>query len=126
MYKNAIKRFLDFSIALIGLVLIFPLFILVIVGLFFANQGKPFFFQLRPGKNGQLFKIIKFKTMNDKKDKAKAREKEEKKKKRKQFSVVWLDSKNLPMVGVFTNQTSWTCDTYGTSRRWPRNCSIRR
>jgi lipopolysaccharide/colanic/teichoic acid biosynthesis glycosyltransferase len=44
------------------------LFILVIVGLFFANQGKPFFFQIRPGKKGQLFKIIKFKTMNDKKD----------------------------------------------------------
>jgi lipopolysaccharide/colanic/teichoic acid biosynthesis glycosyltransferase len=36
--------------------------------LILANQGKPFFFQLRPGKNGQLFKIIKFKTMNDKKD----------------------------------------------------------
>jgi lipopolysaccharide/colanic/teichoic acid biosynthesis glycosyltransferase len=68
MYKKIIKRFLDFSIALIGLVLILPLFILVIVGLFFANQGKPFFFQLRPGKNGKIFKIIKFKTMNDKKD----------------------------------------------------------
>lgn len=68
MYKTFIKRFLDFIIALIGLVLILPLFILVIVGLFFANQGKPFFFQIRPGKKGQLFKIIKFKTMNDKKD----------------------------------------------------------
>jgi undecaprenyl phosphate N,N'-diacetylbacillosamine 1-phosphate transferase len=68
MYKNVIKRFLDFIIALIGLVLILPLFILVVFGLFFANQGKPFFFQLRPGNNGQLFKIIKFKTMNDKKD----------------------------------------------------------
>jgi lipopolysaccharide/colanic/teichoic acid biosynthesis glycosyltransferase len=68
MYKTYIKRFLDFIIALIGLVSILPLFILVIVGLFFANQGQPFFFQLRPGKNGQLFKIIKFKTMNDKKD----------------------------------------------------------
>jgi undecaprenyl phosphate N,N'-diacetylbacillosamine 1-phosphate transferase len=68
MYKTYIKRFLDFIIALIGLVLILPFFILVFVGLFFANQGKPFFFQLRPGKNGQLFKIIKFKTMNDKKN----------------------------------------------------------
>lgn len=68
MYKTYIKRFLDFIIALIGLVSILPLFILVIFGLFFANQGQPFFFQLRPGKNGQLFKIIKFKTMNDKKD----------------------------------------------------------
>jgi lipopolysaccharide/colanic/teichoic acid biosynthesis glycosyltransferase len=68
MYKTYIKRFLDFIIALIGLVLIFPLFILVIIGLFFANQGKPFFLQLRPGKNERIFKIIKFKTMNDKKD----------------------------------------------------------
>jgi lipopolysaccharide/colanic/teichoic acid biosynthesis glycosyltransferase len=68
MYKKIIKRFLDFVIALIGLVLILPLFVLVIVGLFFANHGKPFFFQIRPGKNGRLFKIIKFKTMNDKKD----------------------------------------------------------
>ena len=68
MYKKIIKRFLDFIIALIGLVLILPLFILVIVGLFFANQGKPFFLQLRPGKNEKTFKIIKFKTMNDKKD----------------------------------------------------------
>lgn len=68
MYKKIIKRFLDFVIALIGLVLILPLFVLVIVGLFFTNHGKPFFFQLRPGKNEQLFKIIKFKTMNDKKD----------------------------------------------------------
>ena len=68
MYKKIIKRFLDFIIALIGLILILPLFVLVIVGLFFANHGKPFFFQIRPGKNGRLFKIIKFKTMNDKKD----------------------------------------------------------
>ncbi len=68
MYKKIIKNFLDFIIALIGLILILPLFVLVIVGLFFANQGKPFFFQFRPGKNEQLFKIIKFKTMNDKKD----------------------------------------------------------
>jgi lipopolysaccharide/colanic/teichoic acid biosynthesis glycosyltransferase len=68
MYKKIIKKFLDFVIALIGLVLILPLFVLVIVGLFFVNHGKTFFFQIRPGKNGRLFKIIKFKTMNDKKD----------------------------------------------------------
>ena len=68
MYKKIIKRFLDFIIALIGLVLILPLFVLVIFALFFANHGKPFFFQTRPGKNGRLFKIIKFKTMNDKKN----------------------------------------------------------
>jgi len=45
-----------------------PLFILITVALYFANSGKPFFFQQRPGKNGNVFKIIKFKTMTDAKD----------------------------------------------------------
>ena len=68
MYKTFFKRLLDFTAALIGLILLSPVFIIVMIGLFFANQGKPFFFQTRPGKNECLFKIIKFKTMNDKKD----------------------------------------------------------
>ena len=38
------------------------------IGLSIANSGKPFFFQIRPGKRGKLFKVIKFKTMNEKKD----------------------------------------------------------
>ncbi|MFK7000586.1 sugar transferase [Flavobacterium oreochromis] len=69
MYKAFFKTVLDFIIALIGLVLISPIFVVICMLLYFVNQGKPFFFQLRPGKNGQIFKIIKFKTMNDKKDK---------------------------------------------------------
>jgi undecaprenyl phosphate N,N'-diacetylbacillosamine 1-phosphate transferase len=68
MYKNIFKRILDFATALFGIILLSPIFVLVMIGLFFANQGKPFFFQIRPGKNERLFKIIKFKTMNDKKD----------------------------------------------------------
>ena len=68
MYKLYFKSIIDFLLALIGLVLVSPLFVIVMIGLFFANDGKPFFFQLRPGKNGVVFKIIKFKTMNDKKD----------------------------------------------------------
>lgn len=68
MYQNYIKRLLDFSIALIGLIVLSPIFIIVTIGLYFANQGKPFFFQERPGLNERIFKIIKFKTMNDKKD----------------------------------------------------------
>ena len=68
MYKNYFKRLFDFTAALVGLLLLSPLFILVTIGLFFANQGKPFFFQTRPGKNERLFRIVKFKTMNDKKD----------------------------------------------------------
>lgn len=68
MYKNYFKRLFDFFAALFGLLLLSPIFIVVMIGLYVANQGKPFFFQARPGKNERIFKIIKFKTMNDKKD----------------------------------------------------------
>ncbi len=68
MYKKIVKRAIDFAAALIGLFLLSPLFVVVTIGLFFANKGKPFFFQTRPGKNEQLFNIIKFKTMTDVKD----------------------------------------------------------
>lgn len=67
MYKKYIKRLLDFLAALIGLLLLSPIFLFVTIGLIFANQGKPFFFQRRPGKNERIFSIVKFKTMNDKK-----------------------------------------------------------
>jgi undecaprenyl phosphate N,N'-diacetylbacillosamine 1-phosphate transferase len=68
MYKNYFKRIIDFFAALIGLLVLSPVFILSLIFLYFANDGKPFFFQNRPGKNGKVFKIIKFKTMNDKKE----------------------------------------------------------
>lgn len=68
MYQSYLKRLFDLIIALIGLLFLIPIFILVTIGLYFANNGKPFFFQTRPGKNDKLFKIIKFKTMNDRKD----------------------------------------------------------
>jgi lipopolysaccharide/colanic/teichoic acid biosynthesis glycosyltransferase len=68
MYKNYIKRILDFFIAILGLLVLSPIFILVTIALFFANKGKPFFFQTRPGKNEKLFNIVKFKTMTDAKD----------------------------------------------------------
>lgn len=68
MYKFIIKQTIDFLLALIALVLLSPIFIIVCVVLFYSNGGKVFFFQERPGKNEKLFKIIKFKTMNDKKD----------------------------------------------------------
>lgn len=54
--------------ASLGFILLLPIFLVVTIGLYFANQGKPFFFQKRPGKNEKIFKIIKFKTMNDKTD----------------------------------------------------------
>ena len=70
MYQSFFKRPFDFTIALVGLILLSPIFIMVTIGLFFANHGKPFFLQKRPGKNEKLFRIVKFKTMNDKKDAA--------------------------------------------------------
>lgn len=68
MYKFFFKRIFDFIAALLGFFLLSPLFFLITIFLLFANDGKPFFIQLRPGKNGKIFKIIKFKTMNDKKN----------------------------------------------------------
>ncbi|SDL39883.1 sugar transferase [Kriegella aquimaris] len=67
MYKNVIKNILDLLTALIALVALSPLFIGIVVILGISNNGKPFFVQKRPGKNGRIFKILKFKTMNDKK-----------------------------------------------------------
>jgi len=68
MYRNILKRLFDFLVALCGILVLSPIFLTVIVLLYMANNGKPFFFQPRPGKRGRIFKIIKFKTMNDKKD----------------------------------------------------------
>ena len=68
MYKTFFKYFFDFFGSLIGLICISPIFIFITICLFIANSGKPFFFQSRPGKNAKIFKVIKFKTMNDKRD----------------------------------------------------------
>lgn len=69
MYKHFFKRFFDFWIALIGLICISPILLVVTIWLHFANKGAgAFFLQDRPGKDGKIFKIIKFKTMNEKKD----------------------------------------------------------
>lgn len=68
MYRLAFKPILDFFISFIIILITLPILIFVTVVLFISNQGKPFYYQLRPGKNNKIFKIIKFKTMNDKKD----------------------------------------------------------
>lgn len=68
MYPNYIKPFFDFLSALIGFILASPIFLLCTIALTFVNKGTPFFTQLRPGKNGKLFAIYKFKTMTDAKD----------------------------------------------------------
>lgn len=91
MYKLFLKRLIDFIGALIGLILLSPAFIIVIIGLFFANKGKPFFFQERPGKGGRIFKIVKFKTMNDKKDES---------------GYLLPDADRLTAIGSFVRKTS--------------------
>ena len=69
MYKNYLKRIFDFSIALVGLICISPILLVLIVVLHFANEGAGVFFtQERPGKDEKLFRLIKFKTMNERKD----------------------------------------------------------
>lgn len=91
MYKNYIKRLLDFLAAFFGLVLLSPIFLIVMISLAFANQGKPFFFQARPGLNKRIFKIIKFKTMNDKKDAE---------------GNLLTDAERLTSIGAFVRKTS--------------------
>ena len=91
MYKNYIKQILDFIVALIGLLLLSPIFLLVMIGLTFVNNGKPFFFQKRPGKHEKIFNIIKFKTMNDKKD-AKGN--------------LLSDAERMTTIGAFVRKTS--------------------
>ncbi len=68
IYRNYLKRLLDFSLAVIGSIGALPILLPSVVLLGIANKGNPFFFQRRPGKNGKIFTIVKFKTMNDAKD----------------------------------------------------------
>ncbi len=68
MYNLFIKRLIDFTAAFFGILVLSPIILLVIIFLLIANNGKPFFFQARPGKNERIFRIVKFKSMNDKKD----------------------------------------------------------
>jgi len=68
MYNSLIKPLLDILIALLLLFILAPVFLISLLLLIFVNEGKPFFFQIRPGKNAVNFKVIKFKTMSDKKD----------------------------------------------------------
>lgn len=69
MYKHFFKRLFDFVISLIALICISPILLVVTIWLHFANKGAgAFFFQERPGKNGKIFKVIKFKTMTDERD----------------------------------------------------------
>jgi lipopolysaccharide/colanic/teichoic acid biosynthesis glycosyltransferase len=91
MYRTLFKPVFDFLAALFGLLLLSPIFVFITLCLFVANQGKPFFFQQRPGKNGKIFKIVKFKTMNDKSDAQ---------------GKLLPDADRLTKVGTFVRKTS--------------------
>jgi undecaprenyl phosphate N,N'-diacetylbacillosamine 1-phosphate transferase len=91
LYRNYIKRTIDFVASLFGFLILFPLFLAITIFLFFANDGKPFFFQRRPGKNGRIFMLIKFKTMNDRKD---------------EKGNLLPDEKRLTSIGKFVRKTS--------------------
>lgn len=91
MYKLFFKRVIDFSAAVIVLLLISPIFLILILFLAIANDGKPFFIQKRPGKSGKIFSIVKFKTMNDRKN---------------ADGNLLSDAERLTKIGSFVRKTS--------------------
>lgn len=68
MYRKFFKPLIDFFVAITGLIILIPLLFIVALLLTFANKGNPFFLQKRPGKNGKIFKIVKFRTMTNEMD----------------------------------------------------------
>jgi len=68
LYTRIVKRLFDFVISSLAFVVLLPVFLVILILLFFVNKGNPLFFQLRPGKDGKIFKIFKFKTMTDQRD----------------------------------------------------------
>lgn len=91
MYQSLLKRPLDLALSLIGFIVLSPLFIVTSIALLCANKGSPFFYQKRPGKNGTTFKIIKFKSMTDERDKD---------------GNLLPDKDRLTKAGVFVRKTS--------------------
>lgn len=91
MYTAYFKRILDLLLAFPAFVIASPVFIVVSVLLSLVNQGTPFFFQERPGYSGKIFRVIKFKTMNDRKDGS---------------GNLLSDEKRLTVVGKFVRKTS--------------------
>lgn len=69
MYTKFVKRLLDIFLSITALILLSPIIILLWACLLVANTGHPFFYQLRPGKDEKIFKLIKFKSMTDQRDK---------------------------------------------------------
>ena len=92
MYKNFFKRIIDFTIVFIALLIIWPILLLITIWLHFANKGAgAFFTQERPGKDGKIFKVIKFKSMTDERD---------------ADGNLLPDAQRLTKVGAFVRKTS--------------------
>ena len=92
MYRHFFKRFFDFWISLIALIVLSPILLIVTLWLHFANKGAgAFFFQERPGLHGNIFKVIKYKTMTDERDAE---------------GSLLPDEKRLTKVGKFVRSTS--------------------
>ena len=91
MYSRYFKRGIDIIVSSSVLLLFLPLGGVITLLLALSNKGKPFFFQIRPGKNEQLFKIVKFKTMNDKVD---------------AYGNLLPDAQRLTRIGSFVRKTS--------------------
>ena len=92
MYKLFLKRTIDFILSLLGFIIISPVFLLLWIWLSIANRGAgAFFFQERPGKDEKIFRVIKFKTMNDKRDES---------------GSLLPDAERLTRVGRFVRSTS--------------------
>lgn len=90
MYR-IVKRTFDRLFALIVFIILLPIFIITCIFLYITNSGKPFFIQKRPGKNEKIFKLLKFKTMNDKTDES---------------GNLLPDEKRLTRIGKFIRKTS--------------------
>lgn len=92
MYENFLKRIIDFVIAFFILLFIWPFLVIITLWLHFANKGAgAFFLQERPGKNERIFKVIKFKSMTDERDKN---------------GKLLTDEKRLTSIGSFIRKTS--------------------
>ncbi len=92
MYKHFFKRLIDFFLSFLGFIIISPVFLLLWIWLSIANKGAgAFFFQERPGKDEKIFRVIKFKTMNDRKD---------------ALGDLLPDAQRLTKVGKFVRTTS--------------------
>lgn len=91
MYRSVFKRLFDFLAALLFIILTLPLIIIVASLLFVGNRGKVWFVQPRPGRNGEVFKLIKFRTMTDDRD---------------AFGNLLPDGERLTVVGRFIRKTS--------------------